>query len=98
MSNQNVMGRGWLGGGFRTAFGEALALESNAQAWQQKGDEGGDSGVVFGGEMAGLAVYLWRYTNGDIFDLAHGADSFRRVLRHFRKYCELLRAVDVDFS
>jgi hypothetical protein len=49
-------------------------LKGDAHAWEQPGDKGGDGGVVFGGEKTRLTVDLRRDADGDVFDLAHGAN------------------------
>lgn len=74
-SHYIVDGRIRLGGGFRAALGEVRALKGSGQALEEPGDDGGDGGVVFGGEMAGLAVDLRGDADGDVFDFAHGGVS-----------------------
>ena len=64
-----------MSGGFRAALGEAGTLEGSGQALEQPGDDSGHSAVVFGGEMARLAVDLRRDADRDVFDLAHEAIS-----------------------
>jgi hypothetical protein len=56
-------------------------LKGSGQALEQPGDDGGDGGVVFGGEVTRLAVDLRRDADGDVFDLSfcHGAFSPRQI-------------------
>jgi hypothetical protein len=76
-SDQIVNGWGWLCARFRAAFGEARALEGRGEALKQPGNDSGHGGVVFGSEIARLAVDLRFDTDGDVFDFAHGAKSPR---------------------
>jgi len=76
-SDQNVNGLGWLSAGFRSAFGEARTLQGRGQALKQPGNDRGHGGVVFGSEMACVAIDLRFDADGNVFDFAHGANSPR---------------------
>ena len=66
------LGCGGLRLGFLVAADRIVGvLEVARETLEEAGNDGGDGGVVFGGEVAGLTIDLWRDGDGDVADSGH---------------------------
>jgi hypothetical protein len=65
------------GGGLGAADWIFVGFEEAGQLLEEVGDEGGDGGVVFGGQAAGLTVEIGGNCDGDVAGISHVWISLR---------------------